>query len=238
MFGVAAVSVGQALLGNLSSFVLYSRKFSGPINEMANIISELQSACAAAERVFRLIDEQPEAGRPAAGAPPLADVEGEVADAAHVQFGYDPDKTIIHDFNLRARPGSLVAIVGPTGAGKTTIINLLMRFYDPQTGHILHGRPRQHRQVTRKSLRLAYTMVLQDTWLFYGTIFDNIAYGKKDATREEVVAAAKAAKIHRYHHPPAGRLRHHPQRGRNEHLPGTKADADHRPRHAAATPRC
>ena len=116
---------------------------------------------------------------------------------AHVRFGYLPDKTVIHDLNLRAEPGNLVAIVGPTGAGKTTIINLLMRFYDPDAGCIrLDGH--EIRQVTRKSLRLAYAMVLQDTWLFHGTIFDNIAYGKKDASRPEVEAAAKAARIHSY----------------------------------------
>ena len=195
MFGALLFLFGGLGLGALSSFVLYSRKFSGPINEIANIISELQSACAAAERVFRLIDE-PAEPEDRAEAAVLADVRGEV-EMAHVRFGYLPDKTVIHDLNLRAEPGNLVAIVGPTGAGKTTIINLLMRFYDPDAGCIrLDGH--EIRQVTRKSLRLAYAMVLQDTWLFHGTIFDNIAYGKKDASRPEVEAAAKAARIHSY----------------------------------------
>ena len=195
MFGALLFLFGGLGLGALSSFVLYSRKFSGPINEIANIISELQSACAAAERVFRLIDE-PAEPEDRAEAAVLADVRGEV-EMAHVRFGYLPDKTVIHDLNLRAEPGNLVAIVGPTGAGKTPIINLLMRFYDPDAGCIrLDGH--EIRQVTRKSLRLAYAMVLQDTWLFHGTIFDNIAYGKKDASRPEVEAAAKAARIHSY----------------------------------------
>ena len=195
VFGAMLYLGGGLTLGNLSSFVLYSRKFSGPINEMANILSELQSACAAAERVFRLIDEEPEP-RDADGACTLADVRGDV-EMEHIVFGYEPNKTIIHDLSLHALPGSLVAVVGPTGAGKTTIINLLMRFYDPDSGTIRvdgHG----SLSVTRRSLRLAYAMVLQDTWLFHGTVFDNIAYGKEDATMEDVERVAKAAKIHNY----------------------------------------
>ena len=195
VFGALLFLRGSISLGNLSSFVLYSRKFSGPINEMANIISELQSACSAAERVFRLIDEEPEPAD-APQALELTDVQGDVQ-MEHIRFGYDPDKTIIHDLSLHARPGSLVAIVGPTGAGKTTIINLLMRFYDPQSGSIrMDGH--DSRDITRKSLRAAYTMVLQDTWLFYGTIYENIAFSRPGATREEVIEAAKAAKIHSY----------------------------------------
>ena len=193
VFGALLFLFGRLTLGNLSSFVLYSRKFSGPINEMANIISELQSAFAAAERVFRLIDEEPEPAD-APGALPLGETAGAVS-VRHVDFGYTPGRMILHDLHLEAPPGSLIAVVGPTGAGKTTLINLLMRFYDPQSGQIcVDGR--DIREVTRKSLRLSYTMVLQDTWLFSGTVFENLAYGKKDATMEEVVAAAKAAKIH------------------------------------------
>ena len=195
IFGAILYLWGHLSIGDLSSFVLYSRRFSGPINEAANILSELQSACAAAERVFRLIDEEPEPAD-APGAVEAVHVRGDVA-MDHVHFGYDPDKTIIHDLSLHAPPGGLTAIVGPTGAGKTTLINLLMRFYDPQSGSItLDGA--DIRQITRKSLRLSYAMVLQDTWLFTGTIFDNLAYGKKDAKLEDVQAAAKAARIHRY----------------------------------------
>lgn len=195
IFGSLLYLVGSVSLGNLSSFVLYSRKFSGPVNEMANIISELQSVAAAAERVFRMIDEPAEAAD-LPQAKPLEEVKGDVQ-MKDIQFGYEPDKVIIHDLNLHAKPGSLVAIVGPTGAGKTTIINLLMRFYDPQKGQILMEGRDSH-DITRKSLRAAYTMVLQDTWLFYGSIYDNIAFSRPDATPEEVIEAAKAAKIHNY----------------------------------------
>lgn len=186
---------GSITLGNISSFVLYSRKFSGPINEFANIISELQSALAAAERVLRIIDEAPEpADSP--DAVELRDVKGNV-ELRDVTFGYDPGKTIINNLNLTAPEGSVIAIVGPTGAGKTTIINLLMRFYDVDSGTItIDGL--DIRKATRSSLRLAYTMVLQDTWLFHGTIFENIAYGKEGATLEDVMSAAKIAKIHNY----------------------------------------
>lgn len=179
-------------LGDVSAFVQYSRKFSGPINEFANILNELQSAVAAAERVFRVIDEptEPE-DRPAAET--LRSVQGSV-EMEKVEFGYVPEKTVLHDFSLSASPGSVTAIVGPTGAGKTTVINLLMRFYDPQKGTIsVDGK--NALSVTRASLRNAYTMVLQDTWLFCGTVYENIAYGKENATREEVLAAAKAARI-------------------------------------------
>ncbi len=186
---------GNMSLGNISSFVLYSRKFSGPINEAANIISDLQSALAAADRVFQLLDELEEkSDAPDAG--PL-DVKAGDVKMEHVSFGYTKDKEIIHNLNMHAKPGSLTAIVGPTGAGKTTLINLLMRFYDADQGEISVD-DQNIRNVTRRSLRKAYTMVLQDTWLFHGTFFDNIAYGKKDATLEEVIAAAKAAKIHSY----------------------------------------
>ncbi|MDO5327182.1 MAG: ABC transporter ATP-binding protein [Clostridia bacterium] len=184
---------GNITLGSISSFVLYSRKFSGPINEIANIINELFSALAAAERVFTLIDEKEEL-KDAENAKALTDVRGDVA-LSHVAFGYDEGKTIIHDLTMRADAGKLIAIVGPTGAGKTTIINLLMRFYDVNSGMITVDGT-DIRQATRRSVRGAYAMVLQDTWVFRGTIFDNIAYGKDDATMDEVVAAAKAAHIH------------------------------------------
>ena len=182
-------------LGQISSFVLYSRKFSGPINETANIVGDLQSAMAAAERVFRLIDEPTETPD-AEFAQVLDNVYGDVL-CKNVDFGYVKEKPILKDFNLEAPSGKLIAIVGPTGAGKTTIINLLMRFYDPDAGTItVDGH--EIRDVTRESLRRAYTMVLQDTWLFHGTIYENIAYGKEGVTKEEVVAAAKAARIHSF----------------------------------------
>lgn len=193
MFGSLLYMMEAVSLGNISSFVLYSRKFSGPINEIANIVNELFSALSAAERVFHLLDETEEVEDvPDAGT--LTDVHGQV-DLNHVCFGYEPGKTILHDLSLSAAPGKLVAIVGPTGAGKTTIINLLMRFYDVDQGEILMD-GQQIRSLKRSSLRSAYAMVLQDTWVFGGTIFENIAYGKENATREEVVAAAKAARIH------------------------------------------
>ncbi len=180
-------------LGSISSFVLYSRKFSGPINEIANIINELFSALSAAERVFALLDE-PEEKADIPDAVVLKDLRGDV-ELKHVAFGYEKTRTVLHDLSLRADAGSLVAIVGPTGAGKTTIINLLMRFYDADSGEIRVDGHEVH-SLTRDSLRRAYAMVLQDTWVFRGTIFDNIAYGKPDATMEEVVKAAKAAHIH------------------------------------------
>ena len=195
VFGALMYMEGGISLGNISSFVQYSRRFSGPINEIANIYGELQSAIAAADRVFTLLDEPLEkADAPEAHA--LAHVRGDVA-MEHVSFGYEKGKTILNDLSFQARSGALIAIVGPTGAGKTTLINLLMRFYDIDSGCItVDGQSVD--EVTRASLRRAYSMVLQDTWLFSGTIFDNIAYAKPGATREEVEAVAKAAKIHHY----------------------------------------
>ena len=192
---VAPASVWFLTLGGVTQFIMYSRKFAGPINEFANIISEFQSAFTAAERIFRIMDEKPEeADRP--GARVLNDPRGEVV-MQNVAFGYTPEKTVLHHLSLHAAPGQTIAIVGPTGAGKTTIINLLMRFYDVGSGQILIDTS-DIRDLTRDSLRGAYTMVLQDTWLFYGTILENITYGREDATFEEVVAAAKAAKIHNF----------------------------------------
>ncbi len=189
---VAAGSMFFITLGGVAQFVQYSRKFAGPINEFANIIHEFQSTFSAAERVFRIIDEEPEK-EDATDAVVLKDIEGRV-DFEEVFFGYAPDKEILHGISLAAQPGKTVAIVGPTGAGKTTIISLLMRFYDVTGGKVtVDGE--DVRKVTRESLRRAYTMVLQDTWLFKGTIFENIAYGREGATLEEVKKAAKAARI-------------------------------------------
>ena len=193
-FGALLYLGGGIGIGEISTFVLYSRKFSGPINETANIIGELQSVFSAAERVFRLLDEPVELP----DVPDAEDLEAQGDVELHdVSFGYEKGNTILKNLTIKAPKGSLIAIVGPTGAGKTTLINLLMRFYDTDTGEItMDGHP--IRSLQRKSLRRNYSMVLQDTWLFHGTVFDNIAYGKEDATMEEVQAACKAAGIHNY----------------------------------------
>ena len=201
VFGAFLYMGGALSVGNISSFVLYSRRFSGPINEIANIYGDLQSAMSAAERVFRLLDELPEPPD-APGTPQLTDVQGDV-EFRDVSFGYVPDRTVLKNLSLFAPKGSLIAIVGPTGAGKTTLINLLMRFYDAQSGSITVDEKSIY-DVTRKSLRSTYSMVLQDTWLFEGTIAENIAYSRPSATMEEIVAAAKAANIDSY-------IRHLPQ---------------------------
>ena len=192
---ILAASAFFISLGGVAQFVQYSRKFAGPINEFSNILHEIQSAFSAAERVFAILDEQPEK-EDAINAQDLTEVEGDVC-LDHVTFGYTEDKTVLKDVSVKAKKGQTVAIVGPTGAGKTTIINLLMRFYDHQSGEIrIDGIPSI--DIKRSDLRLAFNMVLQDTWLFYGTISDNIVYGREDAAPEEVYAAAKAAKIASY----------------------------------------
>ena len=195
VFGAILYLAGYLTLGKMSSFVLYSRKFSGPINEAANIFSEIQSAAAAADRIFLLLDETPEEPD-TMDARELDAVKGKV-ELNRINFGYLKEKPVLKDVSLSAPPGSLIAIVGQTGAGKTTIINLLMRFYDPDSGtiaiddHVITG-------VTRKSLRRAFAMVLQESWLFHGTVYENIAYGSEDITREKVEAAAKAAQAHNF----------------------------------------
>lgn len=189
-FGWGGVGIRQ-----ISSFVLYSRKFSGPINEIANVIGEFQSSVAAAERVFKVLDEEEEQLH-AEGAEELTDVRGEV-ELKDVSFGYVEGKPVLKNFSLKAESGDIIAIVGKTGAGKTTVINLLMRFYDADAGEILID-GRDIRTLTRSSLRGAYTMVLQDTWLFAGTVYENLAYGAENVTREQVEEVCKKARIHSF----------------------------------------
>ncbi len=192
IFGSLMYMAGSISLGSIGSFVLYSRKFSGPINEFANILSEIQSALAAAERVLTLCDLPPETPD-AADALDASPCKGRVQ-VQDVSFGYVEGKEVLHHVDFEAKPGSVIAIVGETGCGKTTLINLLMRFYDVSSGAILLD-GKDIRTLKRDSLRSQFTMVLQDTWLFDGSIYDNIAYGRPDAAPEEVIAAAKAAHI-------------------------------------------
>ena len=192
-FGAYLFLIGSISIGSISTFIQYSRRFSGPISELANIMAELQSALSAAERVFALIDE-PSEPADMQNAHILDHAVGNV-DFDHVKFSYVPGNEIIHGLDLHADAGKMIAIVGPTGAGKTTIINLLMRFYDADSGTIkIDGYPIM--ECTRDSLRRQFSMVLQETWLFEGTIFENVAYGTDHATREDVIRACKAAHIH------------------------------------------
>lgn len=192
---ILAASAFYITLGGVAQFVQYSRKFAGPINEFSNILHEFQSAFSAAERVFAILDEEPEP-EDAPDAKALTEVRGDV-DINDVTFGYTEERTVLKNVTVSAERGQIVAIVGPTGAGKTTIINLLMRFYDHKSGKItIDGIPSV--EIKRGDLRRAFTMVLQETWLFRGTIFENIVYGREDATEEEVRAAAKKAKIDSY----------------------------------------
>ena len=193
VFGALQYMAGRILLGDVSSFVLYSRKFSGPINEFANILAEIQSSLAAAERVLGLLALSPEpADDP--DAQPIRDCHGRI-EFRDVSFGYEPDKPVLHDVSFEVAPGRVMAIVGETGCGKTTLINLLMRFYDVTEGAILLDGV-DIRRLKRDELRRQFTMVLQDTWLFDGTVLENIAYGRDGVSREDVIAAAKAAHIH------------------------------------------
>ncbi len=186
---------GGISVGQLSCFLSYANQYTKPFNEISGVVTELQNALACAARIFALIEEEPQIPDKD-NAVCLGDVEGSV-DLAHVDFSYVPDKKLITDFNLSVRPGQRVAIVGPTGCGKTTVINLLMRFYDVNAGRI---RVEGHdiRDVTRKSLRANYGMVLQETWLKGGTVRDNIVMGKPEATEEEIIAAAKASHAHSF----------------------------------------
>ena len=195
LFGALLYLRGSLSLGNLSAFILYSRRFSGPINETANIISEIQSATSAAERVFPLLDEKVEEKQKENDLS-LEQVEGNV-ELTNVSFGYTEEKEVLHDINLVIPKGSTVAIVGPTGGGKTTLISLLMRFYDPKTGEIrIDGHNTYHRNMD--DVRRSFAMVLQDTWLFGGTIRENLLYGNPKADEQALQNAVKAVHLEDY----------------------------------------
>lgn len=193
--GAFAVVRGAMSVGQLSSFLSYANQYAKPFNEISGVVTEFQNAIACAQRVFTLIDEEPQIPEPE-HAVHLTDIDGNVK-VEDVSFSYLPGQHLIEDFNLEVKPGQRIAIVGPTGCGKTTLINLLMRFYDVNAGSI-KVEDIDIREMTRKSLRAGYGMVLQETWLKTGTIRENIAMGRPDATEEEIVEAAKASHIHNY----------------------------------------
>ena len=182
-------------LAILTSFTLYSRRFSGPINQLSGLFAEIQSALAAAERVFQVLDSEEEVND-LEDATEYDYLGGDIK-LQDIQFSYDGETTVLENINVEAPQGKVVAIVGPTGSGKTTLVNLLMRFYDPQVGGIAVDQ-KPVLSYTRDSLRKAFSMILQDSWTFYGTIHENIAYGNGDVTREDVIKVAKAAHIHDY----------------------------------------
>ena len=193
--GALAAIGGGLTVGQLTCFLSYANQYTKPFNEISGVVTELQNALACAARIFELIEEEPQIPD-VQGARELTDVQGRV-ELSHVAFSYVPDRKLIEDLNLAVQPGQRIAIVGPTGCGKTTIINLLMRFYDVEQGAIcVEGT--DIREITRKSLRASYGMVLQDTWLKQGTIRDNITVGKPEATEEEIIAAAKASHAHSF----------------------------------------
>lgn len=193
--GAFAVVNGSLTVGQLSSFLSYANQYTKPFNEISGVVTEFQNAVACAQRIFDLIEEEPQVPEPG-DVVELKDIKGHVQ-MQNVAFSYVPEQELIREFNLDVMPGQRIAIVGPTGCGKTTLINLLMRFYDVNEGSIsLEGT--DIREMTRKSLRTGYGMVLQETWLKTGTIRDNITMGKPDVTDEEVIAAAKASHIHSF----------------------------------------
>lgn len=195
VFGALSVIAGNLSVGQLSCFLSYANQYTKPFNEISGVITELQNALACAARIFDLMEEEPQIPD-AADAKVLEHADGSV-DLEHVSFSYEPGQKLIEDFNLKVRPSQRIAIVGPTGCGKTTLINLLMRFYDPDDG-VIKVNHTDIRQITRKSLRDSYGMVLQETWLRSGTIRDNICMGKPQASEEEMVQAAKAAHAHSF----------------------------------------
>ncbi len=193
--GAMLAAKGTITIGDIVAFIQYVKRFTQPITQLAQVSNMLQAMAAAAERIFAFLgeaEETPETEHPV----PISDVNGQIT-FDHVRFGYDSEKPVIHDFSCEVKPGQMVALVGPTGAGKTTMVKLLMRFYDADKGEIrIDGHPL--RDFQRGELRQCFGMVLQDTWLFHGTIMENIRYGRLDATDEEVIAAAKAARAHRF----------------------------------------
>lgn len=195
IIGALSAIAGRITIGQLTCFLSYANQYTKPFNEISNVITELQNAIACAGRVFELIDEEPQTAEPE-DVKVLAEATGKI-DIEHVDFSYVPKKTLITDLNLHVEPGMRVAIVGPTGCGKSTLINLLMRFYDVNSGSISVD-DTDIRKLTRDSLRSNYGMVLQETWLKTGTIKENIAYGKPDATDEEIIEAAKLAHAHSF----------------------------------------
>ena len=195
LVGAFSAMRGLLTVGQLSCFLSYANQYTKPFNEISGVVTELQNALACAERIFSLIEEEAQVPEPE-NAEILTDVKGTV-DLEHVYFSYTPEKKLIEDFNLKIKPGQRVAIVGPTGCGKTTIINLLMRFYDVDSGSI-QVEHLDIRKATRKSLRESYGMVLQETWLKTGTIRENLIMGKPEATEEEIKEAAKAAHAHSF----------------------------------------
>lgn len=194
VLGAYNVVRGKITIGDVQSFIQYAKNFTNPINEIAQISTTLQSMCASAEKIFDFLDEEEE--KQVKNSIKLTNVHGDIT-FNHVSFGYNKDNIIIHDFNEDVKAGQKIAIVGPTGAGKTTMVKLLMKFYRPNSGEILLDGVNIN-NITREDLKGIFGMVLQDTWLFSGTIMDNIRYGKKDATMEEVINASKSANIHHF----------------------------------------
>jgi len=198
VIGGLQVATGQITLGGIQAFIQYVRQFNQPLTQISGMYNTLQSGIASAERVFELLDAEEEPPSPAGELPPASAGSGRV-EFRDVRFGYQPDRPVIADLSVTVQPGTAVAIVGPTGAGKTTLVNLLMRFYDVDAGHILVDGV-GITSVSRTALRSRIGMVLQDTWLFAGTVYDNIAYGRPDADHDAVMAAAEAAYVDRFVH--------------------------------------